>query len=109
MRDDRERLRDVIDAIGAIRRHTRGGKAEFDREELIRVWCLRHIEVIGEAVARLSDETRALHPEAPWREIIGMRNLLIHGYFDVEWDQVWTVVERDLAPLEQIVRSLLPE
>lgn len=47
MRDDRDRCRDVLDAIAAIQRHTRGGKAEFDRDELIRVWCLRHIEVAG--------------------------------------------------------------
>jgi uncharacterized protein with HEPN domain len=49
---------------------------------------LRHFEVIDEASARLSETLRARHPEVPWREIIGMRNVLIHGYFDIDWEQV---------------------
>jgi uncharacterized protein with HEPN domain len=74
--------------LGGIERHTRGGREAFDNDELVRVWCLRHFEVIDEASARLSETLRARHPEVPWREIIGMRNVLIHGYFDIDWEQV---------------------
>ena len=56
-------------------------------------------EIIGEAAARLTDETRADHPEIPWSNMIGMRNRLVHGYFDVDLDVVWNTVDRNLSPL----------
>ena len=107
MRGDNARLHDILDAIESIRRYTGGGRERFDGDELVRVWCVRHLEVIGESVAGLSEELRAEFPAAPWRQIIGMRNVLIHAYFDVDWDEVWGVVARDLPPLETLVRSIL--
>lgn len=106
MRLDDERLLDILDAIAAIERHTSGGRDEFDRDELIKVWCLRHLEVIGEAVARLSDDLRDRHPQAPWRQIVGMRNALIHGYFDIDWDEVWSAVEHDVPQLRDSIRAI---
>ena len=58
----------------------------------MQIWCLKHLEIIGEAAARLTEATRAQNPTIPWRQIVGMRNILIHGYFDVNWNQVWNVV-----------------
>ena len=81
MRKDMDRLHDMMEAIGAIERHTQGGREAFDNGELVRVWCLRHLEAVGEASARRSETLRARYPEVPWREIIGMRTMLIHGYF----------------------------
>ena len=68
---------------------------------------LHHIEIIGEAVVRISEDLRKKYPLAPWREIIAMRNTLVHGYFDVDWEAVWAVVERDLAPLKETIESIL--
>ena len=68
---------------------------------------MRHLEVIGEASARLSETLRARHPEVPWREIIGMRNMLIHGYFDIDWEQVWNALERDLPGLRRALEVML--
>lgn len=107
MRKDLDRLHDIADAIADIERYTSAGKARFDADELVRTWCLRHIEIIGEAVARLSEEARTKYPTAPWRDIVGMRNALIHGYFDVDWEAVWAVVERDLGPLKAAVGDIL--
>jgi uncharacterized protein with HEPN domain len=107
LRGDNERLQDILEAIAAIRRYTATGRERFDEDELVRVWCARHLEVIGESVAGLSDGLRAAFPDAPWRQIIGMRNVLIHAYFDVDWDEIWGVVERDLGPLEALVRGIL--
>ena len=67
----------------------------------------RFVEVIGEAASRLSESTRESAPGIPWHEIIAMRNRLIHGYFSVDLDILWTVVHDDLlalvAALEQMV------
>ncbi len=107
MRKDMDRLHDMMEAIEAIDRHTQGGRKAFDNDELVRVWCLRHLEVIGEASARLSETLRARYPEVPWREIIGMRNMLIHGYFDIDWEQVWNALERDLPGLRRALEVML--
>jgi uncharacterized protein with HEPN domain len=107
MRLDQERLHDILEAIAAINRYAIQGKAEFDHNELIQVWCLRHLEIIGEAAVRLSEETRNKMPNIPWRQLIGMRNILIHGYFDVNWNQVWNVVANDLDILHNTITEFL--
>lgn len=107
MRKDLDRLQDILEAIEAVQRYGAEGQGRFDSDELVRVWCLRHVEIIGEAVARLTDELKARHPIQPWRDIVAMRNLLIHGYFDIDWHAVWLVVERDLPPLRKAVEAIL--
>ncbi|MEW6263783.1 MAG: HepT-like ribonuclease domain-containing protein [Thermodesulfobacteriota bacterium] len=107
MRKDIDRLHDILDAIEAITRHIQGGRESFDRDELIRVWCLRHLEVIGEAAARMSEAFCSRCQNIPWREIIGMRNTLVHGYFDIDWDQVWNAVENDLPVLRREIEAIL--
>ncbi len=107
MRLDRERLLDILDAIASIERHQPAQREAFDQNELVRVWCLRHLEIIGEAATNLSPETRTLAPEIPWQQVIGMRNALIHAYFAVDWNAVWNVLQRDLAPLKTGVSDLL--
>jgi uncharacterized protein with HEPN domain len=107
VRNSRDRLLDVLEAIEAIRRRAHGGKAEFLRDELVQVWCLRHIAIIGEVAARLPEELRNRYPECPWRALIGMRNILVHAYFEVDWERVWEVVDRDLEPLKSVVEKML--
>ena len=69
MRRDLDRLQDVLEAVQAIKRYTAAGRERFDSDELVRVWCLRHVEIIGEAVARLSEDIRSRYPDPPWRDI----------------------------------------
>lgn len=109
MRSDRARLEDIRDGIASIRKYTSDGRARFDADELVRVWCLRHIEVIGEAASKLPPEWRERYAEVPWRAIIAMRNLLIHGYADAEDEELWRVVENDLEPLDRCVERMLGE
>lgn len=99
MRLDQDRLSDILEAIDAINRYASKGKEEFEQNELVQIWCLKHLEIIGEAAARLTEATRAQNPTIPWRQIVGMRNILIHGYFEVNWNQVWNVVANELEPL----------
>lgn len=57
---------------------------EFDDDELVQVWVVRHLQIIGEAAGRLSDNMRRQQPDVPWRKIIRMRSVLVHGYFEVD-------------------------
>lgn len=107
MRDPKERLRDILDAIEHIRRYSGRGRADFDADELIQSWFVRHIQVIGEAARGLPEEIRALAPEVPWREIIGMRHVLVHDYFGIDAEAVWNAAVEDLLPLEARVKALL--
>ena len=105
MRSDQDRLLDMLDAMDAIERRA-VTKDAFDKDELVRVWCLHHIIIIGEAASRLSAKLREENPTVPWRDMVGMRNAVVHGYFDVDWDEVWGVVERDLKPLREAVAHI---
>jgi uncharacterized protein with HEPN domain len=99
VRDDRERLLDILEAIERIERYASRGRAEFEASELIQVWIVRHLEIIGGAVRGLMPEFRRRHPEIPWREIAALRNVLAHEYFDIDLQEVWAVVEGELPGL----------
>lgn len=90
MRSDRDRLTDVLESIERIERHTSAGRQVFDTDELIQVWVVRHLQIIGEAVSHLSEDLLIRFADVPWRSIIGMRHILVHGYFDVDLDLVWS-------------------
>ncbi len=70
---------------------------------------VRQLEVIGEAVKQISAEVRDQRPEIPWRDIAGMRDVLIHPYFSVDLEQVWEVAQRDLQDLKSAVKDLLDQ
>jgi uncharacterized protein with HEPN domain len=70
---------------------------------------IRSLEVIGEAAGKISSQTRSLHPNIPWREIVGMRHRLIHGYAEVRLDLVWAVAQEHLGLLISALEPLIPE
>lgn len=81
---------------------------EFQRSKLHQNAVLKAIETVGEAAARVSGETRVAHPDIPWNEIIGMRNRLVHAYFDINLRRVWTTVQQDIPRLIAMLEPLLP-
>ena len=109
LRSDKERLRDIIESIEAIKRHSGRGRAAFEDDELVRTSVIHWIGVIGEAASRLSDAFTSEHPEVSWQEIVVMRNRLFHAYFDISADRVWEAVETDLPELERSVNALLAD
>jgi len=109
MRDDRERLLDIREAIENIQKYAARGKDAFRKDELIQTWVLHHIQILGEAAARISDEFQEQHPDIPWFKMIGMRNILVHDYFHIDIEVVWSVVENDLPVLFNQVKYLLNE
>lgn len=109
MRDDGERLRDIQEAIERIERYAAGGTAALENNELVQTWILHHLQIIGEASNRLSQTLRAHHPEIEWSQIIGMRNILVHHYFEIDLDIVKAVLEKDLPPLKNQVQAILSD
>ena len=107
MRDDGERLRDILEAIERIERYVADGTAALENDELIQIWTLHHLQIIGEASGRLSQALRDQHPEVEWSKIIGMRNILVHHYFEIDLDIVKAVLEKDLPVLKIRVQAIL--
>ena len=109
MRDPAERLRDMLDAIAAIERYRGRDRASFERDELLQVWFLRNLQILGEAARGIPEDVRALAPDVPWPNIVGMRNVLVHGYFEIDTDIVWDAANRDVPALEPALQRLLRE
>lgn len=107
MRTDNERLEDIAEAIDRILEKTVVGREAFERDVMLQVWVVHHLQIIGEAARTLSKEFLAAHPGTVWSQAIGMRNIIVHHYFEVVPQIVWSVVENDLQPLRQLVSSLL--
>ncbi len=84
------------EAVAFARGRSRG---DLDRERMLVLALVRCIEIVGEAAAQVGQETRDRHGGIPWANIVGMRNRLIHAYFDVDLDRVWATVTDDLPPL----------
>lgn len=83
-------------------------EARFAASRLHQNAVIRSLEVIGEAAGKVSAETRAALPDIPWRDMIGMRHRLIHGYAEVRTDLVWHVATDRLAPLIANIEPLIP-
>lgn len=107
MRDDRERLLDILEAIERIEKYTSKGREVFEDDELIQTWVVHHLEIIGEATRALSSEIKQNYPKVPWSQIAGMRNILVHHYFGVDASAVWNAVDRDLPTLKNQVEVML--
>ena len=107
MRRDEQRLRDILEAIEKIDRFAAEGRAAFEADERTQVWIVHHIQIIGEAARTLSEDFRSQHSRVPWTLIIGMRHILVHDYFGIDLEEVWSVVERDLPALRREIEAML--
>jgi uncharacterized protein with HEPN domain len=109
MRRDDERLQDILEAIEAIERYASQGKVAFDEQELIQVWMVHQLQIIGEATNALSKETVNRYPDIPWVQIVGFRNLVVHEYFRVSLNLVWSIVQNNIPPLKLTVQQILED
>jgi len=107
VRDDRERLKDILRATDHILANTGGGRQTFESDEMLQVWVLHHLQIFGEAARSLSPEFRQRHHDRVWAGAAGLRNILVHHYFEIDANEVWKVVDNDLKPLRDRVVQIL--
>ncbi len=107
MRDDRELLKDMQEAIERIEKYVARGRDSLEGDELIQVWILYHLQIVGEAARSVSAELRQAHAEVPWSDIIGMRHVLVHRYFGIDIDLIWTVIQDSLPELKRSIVGIL--
>lgn len=93
----------VLDAIAGMDRKT--FKQNIHTQDAV----LRRIQVIGESVKRLSEETRNKAPGVPWQQMIGMRNILVHDYLGIDMDTVWDTATVDLGKIKISLEAMLKE
>lgn len=103
-------LDDILDSIDRIQRYTEGldrdGFLDADQVQDAVLWRLA---VIGEAVKNLPESLRDEHPDVRWSDIAGMRDVLVHGYFRVNLERVWRVVEADVPVLKEHTQAILAD
>ena len=108
--EDRVRLRHIADALNSAIRFAQGRKREdLDRDEMLAFALVHALQIAGEAAGRVSAETRNQHPEVPWASMIGMRHRLVHAYFDINLDILWTTVVEAAPALAAQIGPLLKQ
>lgn len=99
----------MVEHLDLIAEHRPATLAQLTSDVVRSSAILRWLAIVGEAAANVSDETRSANPQIPWREVVGMRNRLIHAYPDVNMDLVWAVIDRDGPDLASLLRALVED
>lgn len=108
MRREELYLADILEACDDLAEFTAGISYHAFLDDKLRMSAvMQKLMVIGEAAARVSEEFRASHPEVEWPAIAGLRNRLVHGYFRVEWDIVWTAATQEAPVLRRQIAEIL--
>jgi uncharacterized protein with HEPN domain len=106
--NDRIRIQHIIDAAQETLSFVRDTDQEnFSKNRMMILSVIKEIEIIGEAASKISDETKLNYSDIPWKDIVGMRNRLIHGYFDVDVQLVWNTTRINLPPLVSSLEAIL--
>jgi uncharacterized protein with HEPN domain len=109
MKDDRVYLQHIREALQDIATYCGSDHRAFLDDRMRQDATLRKLEVIGQAVKNLSENTKSRQPEIPWKQIAGMRDKVIHDYFGVNLEIVWAVVQKELPKLRVAVEGLLKD
>ena len=107
---DRERLQHILAAIERVNRYVKG--KSFDdllKDDMMYYAVVKNIEMMGEAANMLTTEFQESHPETPWKMVKGMRNYIVHEYFQIDSVVVWDVVTKDLSALHNQIEKYLTD
>ena len=107
MRSDQLRLHDILEAIEVIASYLPPNRASFDRDPPVQSHIYRHVMMVGEAVWNLSKSLKDQNPQVPWKQIEGMRHVMVHDYFKVDWDIVYATAQTDIPALKPHMQAML--
>ncbi len=105
---DRDRLNHMIESIDNILEFVQG--KTFDRykeDKILRFAVIKNLEIIGEAAYLLTKEFKSNHDSIEWNDMIGMRHILVHGYYQIKDEIIWATIETELIPLREKIIQLL--
>lgn len=106
-RDDAIRVKHMIDAAREALSFAKDKtRQNLSSDRMLTLSLIKSIEIIGEAASTVTEETRNQYPEIPWRNIVGMRNRLIHVYYDIDLDRVWDTITDDLPGLIVLLNKI---
>lgn len=107
-RNNRLFIEDILEAMGKIKRYIKGLTYEtFIKNEIVIDAVIRNLEVIGEASRNIPEQVREKYAEIPWKRMIGLRNIAIHGYFGVDLSIIWEIITRNLPETKPKIASML--
>lgn len=110
MRNQIEWLKDIFDAILQIEKYAAKGERKYFQNELIQKWMVYHLQIIGEAANKTSEETKRRTAKIPWDQIVGLRNIIVHEYFGIDLEEIWNTIQFDIPKLkveiDKIIQSL---
>lgn len=107
MRSDGLLLQDALEAIDEVIESTPADWEAFEADKFRRSHVIRQIQIIGEVAWRLSDGAKEKEPDVPWHQIAGMRHVLVHDYFQVNWVRVWQTACQEIPPLRPRIEAMI--
>lgn len=103
-------VEDIVDAMSKAEKFTQGMDYEaFVKDDKTIFAVIRALEIIGEAVKNIPPNVKKRYPDAPWKDIAGMRNKLIHEYFGADQKTIWDTVKKDLPALKPVFERILKD
>lgn len=105
---DKARLQHILDAIAEIERYTQSTSYEdFHSNSMMHYATVKQLEIIGEAANHITEDLKRTSTQVPWKEIIGLRNILIHEYFGIDTKLVWDIINTELPAFHSQIKDLL--
>lgn len=106
--DDLSRLHHILDAAQeAVHFTNQKNRTDLYKDRILSLALIKLLEIVGEAASVVSEDLRRQFPEIAWRQMTAMRNRLIHGYFDIDYELVWDTITEELPPLIHQIKQVL--
>jgi len=109
MKDDRDHLVDMSEALQRIKKHSPADRGAFERDELIQCWVVHHLRILCQSAEALSLAFRGAHSRVPWARFSHLGKVLDEHYFDFDREMIWKAMQHDLPPLGEQIERILKE